>query len=90
MKTTRSKTVEVDVDIEIDIDDVMEFIEDASESDLKQVAEAVAEYVEFDEIAGFESGTLDNDEKIELLRLAAEKYTLTELEQRLGTKFDLQ
>lgn len=82
------KSESVDVDVEIELSDVIEFIEDhASPKELKQIK---------DSLIGLElpvdtqlEGSMVQAMKTELLILAANKYTLEELEQRLGTKFDL-
>jgi hypothetical protein len=82
----------VDVDVEIDFDDVMEYITDhASDSEIVSIRK------EIDEIAADEKDRSNNGlegsyirgEKMALLELAANKYTLEELEQKLGNKFDL-
>ena len=81
---------EVHVDIEIEFDDVMEYITDcASDAELDDIREEVA-------ILGREvvdnglDGSFIREEKLTLMNLAINKYTLEELEQRLGTKFDLR
>jgi hypothetical protein len=80
-----------DVDVEIDFDDVMEYITDyATDSEIVSIRKEIGE-IEADE-AG-RSNTLEGSyvrgEKMTLLELAANKYTLEELEQKLGNKFDL-
>lgn len=85
-----TKTVEVDCDVTIDKDDVIEFIEEhASHHDMKEIAKALNR-------AGLNmpadkqlEGSLVREMKSEILILAANKYSIQELEQRLGTKFDL-
>ena len=82
------KSESVDVDVEIELEDVIEFIEDYSTpKDRKQIINA---------LTGLElpidtqlEGSMVKGMKTELLILAANKYSLEELEQRLGTKFDL-
>lgn len=75
------KSESVDVDLEIEVSDVIEFIEDhASEKELEEIRKVVI---------GGSCRSLDEKMKDELLEVAARKYTLVELEQRLGTKFDL-
>ena len=80
-----------DVDIEIEFDDVMEYITDyASDSEIATIRKEIGE-IEADEKE--RSNTLEGsyvqEEKMILFELAAKKYTLEELEQRLGNKFDL-
>lgn len=83
------------VDVEFHIDDVIEYIEDyATDDECKTIAETLASVTnEVTSFALFESngmeGTLVQDMKSELLALAFKKFSLEELEQRLGTKFDL-
>lgn len=94
----RSKTFykEVDVEVEISIEDIVEFIEDyASELELEQISEVLSENLQFfDSTADlFIDRRLDGSfirrEKLELLSAAYAKFSLDELEQKLGTKFDL-
>lgn len=85
----RSLTVYKDVAVEIEFDDVMEYITDyATKSELDDIREEIrlADAVEFDN--GLD-GSYIKEEKMILLNKAANKYTLEELEQRLGNKFDL-
>ena len=81
-----------DVEVEIEFDDVMEYITDyASDSELarihKEIHEIEAE--ESEQSANGLEGSYVRSEKMILLELAAKKYTLEELEQKLGNKFDL-
>lgn len=88
---TFTKTVEIDIDRY----DVIEFINHyASDEDRKEIAEEVDKIrqkvispVLFED-RGLEGG-LVREEKLELLSAAYRKFSLAELEQRLGTKFDL-
>lgn len=86
---------DVDVEVEIDCGDVIEYIEDyASESELKDIKNALAASgVSSDASLFFEDRGLDGglvrQEKLELLSAAYHKFSLQELEQKLGTKFDL-
>lgn len=83
---------DVDVEVEIEFDDVMEYITDYATT--KQINLIRAE---IGEILAEESNSRSNalegsyvvSEKAILLNLAAKKYTLEELEQKLGNKFDL-
>lgn len=84
---------EVFVDVEITVDEVVEFIEDyADRNDLEMIKTAIKN-------AGWSlpnnhtfkstDGTYIKDEKLQLLSRSFSRYTLEELEQRLGNKFDL-
>lgn len=84
---------EVLVDVEITVDEVVEFIEDyADRNDLEMIKAAIKN-------AGWRlpnnntfkstDGTYIKDEKLQLLSKSFSRYTLEELEQRLGNKFDL-
>lgn len=79
----------VDVDIEIEFDDVMEYITDhASDSEINSIRKEIGEILSEESDNGLD-GSYIREEKTILLDLAAKKYTLEELEQRLGNKFDL-
>jgi hypothetical protein len=85
----RALTIYKDVAVEIEFEDVMEYIIDyATESELDEIREEVKPMnsVEFDNQV---DGSYVLEEKMILLTRAANKYTLEELEQRLGNKFDL-
>ncbi len=80
---------EVYVDIEIEFDDVMDYITDyASDAELDEIREEVA-ILGSDVVDTGLDGSFIREEKLTLMNLAINKYTLEELEQRLGTKFDL-
>lgn len=85
---------EADAEVEIDCDDVLEYIADyASVSELKAISQALDDSSinslgEFFKDRGMEGG-LVRREKLELLSAAYHKFSLEELEQKLGTKFDL-
>lgn len=86
---------ETDTEVEIDYDDIIEYIDDyASEDELRDIAQAVSNInsnlatVDLFEDRGMEGG-LVRREKLELLSAAYHKFSLEELEQKLGTKFDL-
>ena len=94
-KRGRTMYKDVDADIEIDYDDIIEYIDDyASEDELKNIAQAVSGInsdlatVGFFKDQGMDGG-LVRQEKLELLSAAFHKFSLEELEQKLGTKFDL-
>jgi hypothetical protein len=82
---TKYETVDVDVEVEIDFEDVVEFIEDYATQkeklELCRVLDLITE--------GLPNESLLDIMKNELLVLAAKRYSLEELEQRLGSKFDL-
>lgn len=86
------KEESVDVEIDFDVDDVIEYIEEyATEDELKDIANALTESntnAVYFEDNGME-GTLLGDMKMELLALAFKKFSLEELEAKLGSKFDL-
>ena len=78
-----------DVDVEIDFDDVMEYITDhASDSELNSIRKEIGEIFAEESNTGLD-GSYIQQEKTTLFELAAKKYTLEELEHRLGNKFDL-
>lgn len=86
----RRMTVYKEVDVEIEFDDVMDYITDyATEAELDDIREEIklGDAIEFDN--GLD-GSYIREEKLTLMNLAINKYTLEELEQRLGTKFDLR
>ena len=82
-----------EVDVDITVHEVVDFIENyADRNDLEMIKASMKN-------ANFPSNTVglfnSNDggyirsEKLELLSRAFSKYTLEELEQKLGNKFDL-
>lgn len=82
----------VDADVEIEIYDIIEYIENCTDdSDLQLIRSAINSSSAQD--APFSNsrmeGTLNYDMKMELLANACKKFTLEELEQRLGNKFEL-
>jgi hypothetical protein len=98
MRKGKTFRKEVDADVEIDSDDIIEFIEDyASDSELCEIRRSLEHTLGtysgaisgIFEYTGLE-GTLVQDQKLELLNIAFKKYTLLELEERLGRAFDIQ
>lgn len=91
----RGRTFYRDVEVEIDCSDVIEFIEDyANDTKLEEISEALSSTsLGSDSSFLFEDRGLDGglvrQEKLELLSAAYHKFSLQELEQKLGTKFDL-
>ncbi len=89
-KAGRSMYKEETVDVEIDAADVIDYITDyASDNELDDIIEAVdsvsktANFGERLAPSGLE-GTLVHGMKVELLQKALIKYSLPELEERLG------
>lgn len=78
----------IDVDIEIEFDDVMRYIVDHASDRERAIIQKEVEIIDDSLDTGIE-GSYIKEEKMILLELAAKKYTLEELEQKLGTKFDL-
>ena len=74
------------VNVEITYDDVINFIDKASTKEIKRIRKAVDSDF-FNDTK--KEGGLVRDMKLELLSLAFDKFSLEELEQRLGTKFNL-
>lgn len=94
-KRGRTFYKDVYVEVEIDCNDVIEFIEDyASDTELEEISEALGTTLPGSETSilfkdrGLDGG-LVRQEKLELLSAAYHKFSLQELEQKLGTKFDL-
>jgi hypothetical protein len=82
-----------DVEVEIEFDDVIEYITNhATDSEISSIRREIDDSEMEDAKHSSKSspeGTYVQGEKIILLNLAAKKYSLEELEQRLGNKFDL-
>lgn len=88
---TMTKCVEVDAEVDIEFGDIIEYVEDyADDAEKKELALALSAHINptFYPDNGSEGGFI-REQKTELLSLAALKYSLEELEARLGTKFDL-
>ena len=80
-----------DIEVEIELNDVLDYITDyASTSDIKSIKEAILDE-EYDDstILSSNEGSYIQEEKQILLNMAFKKYSLQELEERLGTKFDI-
>lgn len=70
-------------DVEIDIDDVEDYIRDyATENDLKKLGKILDQKGVYRSI---DIVSVNDEYKLELLLLAYSKYSLQELEDRLGT-----
>jgi hypothetical protein len=82
-----------EVTFELDLDDVLEFIEDCSKYDLDRIKSEIADSLEDSSNIHHSLNDIDGSyiksEKDLLLSRAANRYTLEELEARLGTKWDL-
>jgi hypothetical protein len=84
------------VEIEFEFDDVLEYIEDyATDEECKEIIKTATNGISrFSETTvvfednGVE-GTFVQELKTELLSLAFKKFSLDELEARLGSRFDL-
>ena len=80
-------------DVEINVDSVVDFIKDYADTDDLEIIKTAMRNVSFpvNGYVTFKStdGTYIKDEKLQLLSSAFKKYSLEELENRLGTKFDL-
>lgn len=98
MKNRATLYKDISVSVEIEVDDVLTFIQSyASEYELSEIRSTLesslntypgAIHGKF-EYTGLE-GTLIQDQKLELLSIAFKKYSLSELEERLGRAFDIQ
>ena len=78
------------VEAVIDIDDVVDFINfGAGTDDLDDILEAVNEELKTnpDKTSMFPSETLDDIEKVKLLRLAFDKFTVYQLEEMFDIKY---
>lgn len=90
-KVNRTLYKEVDVEVEIECDDVIEYIRDhASDAEIIDIHETLAmvypSVVIGDPVFKYNSheGTMVQSMKFELLQKAADRYSLEELEEKLG------
>jgi hypothetical protein len=87
-KRGRTMYKTVDAEVEIEFEDILDYIDDyATEHDLKEIAEKLKD--NFLEQQETPVDTLGDQMKYDLLMLAFKKYSLSELEEKLGTKFEL-
>jgi predicted DNA-binding ArsR family transcriptional regulator len=87
-KRGRTMYKTVDAEVEIEFEDILDYIDDyATEHDLKEIAEKLKD--NFLEQQETPVDTLSDQMKYDLLMLAFKKYSLSELEEKLGTKFEL-
>jgi hypothetical protein len=77
----------------IELDDVFEYIDWASKSDINRIIRHAEEHggsvKNANDFTNQKDGTYHQSEKRELLNRAFDKYTLEELEHHLGSKWDL-
>lgn len=90
-KVNRTFYKEVDVAVEIECDDVIEYIRDyASDDELEEIRESLAMVYpsSLADVPVFKyndhEGTTVQSMKFEFLQKAANKYSLAELEEKLG------
>jgi hypothetical protein len=85
----------IEVDIELEIDDILEYISrDLTKKEHRLIKDELINrfgdnYVEIDFSNKTGEGSLCHEMKLEILSLACKKFTLSELEKKLGTKFEL-
>ena len=80
--------VEADATVDIDIDDILEYINyEACSGDLDSIRDAIGEMDEDDKEDKEERLSLIDDMKNRLLSSAFKKFTLEELEQKLGMTY---
>jgi hypothetical protein len=73
---------------EITFDYVMEYIEDyATDNEIKEISGLIKE--NYNDASLIRIDSLNDEMKYELLMAAFKRYSLDELESRLGTKFQL-
>ena len=77
----------------LELNDIEDFIEEATPHQLNRIIQYAEEYGAVSSnkppFENKKEGTYYQSEKRELLNLAFNKYTLEELEHRLGSKWDL-
>jgi hypothetical protein len=77
----------------LELSDVFDYIDWARQSDLDRIIRYAEEHggsvKKSNEFTNQKEGTYHQSEKRELLNRAFDKYTLEELEHRLGSKWDL-
>jgi len=79
---------DVDVEVEIDLSDVLDYITDyASDDEIKQICKVIGPF-QVSDLTELDSSYIQ-EEKMILLNRAMAKYTLEELEKKLGNKWDL-
>lgn len=78
---TKTVEVEADVDIEIEFSDVEEFIEDATENELRKIKALVSSSF-YPEDMQFKIETLADQMKLEFLQSIWDKYTCEQMEEK--------
>ena len=71
-----------------DLEEEKEELEDENE-DLRDIIDRLEEKIDDNKIEGFEINTLYDEMKLKLLKTAMKKYSLEELENKLGTEHKL-
>lgn len=82
MRICKNENVDIDVEIDIEIDDVLEFINEASDIEINLIREEVGDI----EIGGFKYDNLYDREKVLLLQEAMKRYNLDQLIEKLDIK----
>ena len=79
--------MKLNVEVDLKLDDVIEFIDwEATKEDKRAIRNALND---LDPSTEVRIKTLHDEMKKEILDLAFNKFTLDELESKLGTKFEL-
>lgn len=79
---------DVDVEVEIGLSDVLDYITDyASDDEIQQICKVIGPF-QVSDLTELDSSYIQ-EEKMILLNRAMSKYTLEELEKKLGNKWDL-
>lgn len=73
------KNVDIEVEVDIEIDDVLEFINEASYTEIKLIREEVGDI----EFGGLKYDNLYDREKVLILKKAMQKYNLDQLVEKL-------
>lgn len=84
---TKDVTVLSEVDITLDLQDILDYVMDADDDELDEIKEAVESASLWNanvEGPAIKVETLYDVEKMEILQRAFAKYTLQELEEKLG------
>ena len=71
-----------------DLEEEKEELEDENE-DLRDIIDRLEEKIDDNKIEGFEINTLYDEMKLKLLKIIMKKYSLEELENKLGTEHKL-
>lgn len=82
------QVVEVDAECELYFSDIMDAVLELNKSELKELYKAVVYELELENMIR-EHKTLNDVMKEEWWNVASKKFTLEELENKLGNKYDL-